>query len=283
MQEVDPRVPASVKYPLEEILRMTPRHYLRSSPAMALALGIYLGYEHILLYGSELTSNTEYSYQATNYAYWIGFADGRGINLDLHCWQGEFDQRIYGYEGELQIERGYYEGRAVEIEPMWKTNEYALTKLKNELNEAMLDNKFDEVGQLTVEIENAALAAGEAFGILSEARRYVEHEGLISRQEFEKTAAKAQTAGDELRTKKDEAFGKCEYVWNVWKQSGKLAALNQLRELLNERNQLAYDCGMKLGIYAENLRFMQEYDRGLQAAGGVRALGNPDAYQKAID
>jgi len=283
MQEVDPRVPASVRYPLEEILQMTPRHYLRSSPAMALALAIYLGYKHVLLYGSELTSNTEYAYQATNYAYWIGFADGHGVELELHCWQAEFDQLIYGYEGELQIEREFYEGRAVEMEQVWKTKEAGLTKLKNLLNEAMLENEFTKVGDLTVDIENAALAAGEAFGILSEARRYAGREDMISRQEFERTAAQAQTAGDELRTEKDKAFGKCEYVWNAWRQSGKLEALNQLRKFLNEKTQLAYDCGMKYGIYAENLRFMQEYDRGLQAAGGVRALGNPEAYQKAID
>jgi hypothetical protein len=61
MQDVDPRVPNSRKYPLDEILKLTPFHYLRSTPAMALALGIYLGYTDIWLYGSELSSNTEYT------------------------------------------------------------------------------------------------------------------------------------------------------------------------------------------------------------------------------
>ena len=67
---------------------------------MGLALGIYLGYEEIWLYGSELSSNTEYTYQATNYAFWIGFAVGKGIDLHLECWHDEFFQPIYGYEGE---------------------------------------------------------------------------------------------------------------------------------------------------------------------------------------
>ena len=83
MQAFDERVPNCAVYPLDGILSMLPLdddgnrqfHYLRSSPAMALALAIFMGYERILLYGSELSSNTEYTYQATNYAFWIGFAE----------------------------------------------------------------------------------------------------------------------------------------------------------------------------------------------------------------
>ncbi len=44
MQDVDHRVPNSVKYPLEEILEQFERRYLRSSPAEALALALHLGY-----------------------------------------------------------------------------------------------------------------------------------------------------------------------------------------------------------------------------------------------
>jgi hypothetical protein len=279
MQEVDARVPDSVRYPIEGVLKLTPYRYLRSTPAMALALAIYLGYGEIWLYGSELSSNTEYAYQATNYAFWIGFAHGRGIDLHLECWQAEFSQRIYGYEGELQLDVETYAARVLEIETSWKANENALTKLGNRLNEAMLENQFDKVGTLSVEIENAAIAAGTTFGILSEARRYAERTSPISRQEFERAGALAQNDGDELRTEKDKAFGKCEYVWNAWKQSGKLAALNQLRTFLGEKTKLAYDCGVKFGIYSENLRFMSEYDRRLEAAGGVRALGKPEEYR----
>src|SRR5512139_875648 len=161
MQDVDPRVPNSVKYPLDGILGMIPYRYLRSSPAMALALAIYLGYKHIMLYGSELTSNTEYAYQATNYAFWIGFAHGRGIDLELHCWQSEFNQSIYGFEGEAQIDKQHFEDRYAENEQAWRQSENILAKMKQRIDQAMLEHKYDEVGRLILDIEQASQAAGE--------------------------------------------------------------------------------------------------------------------------
>ena len=86
MQEVDPRVPDSREVPARGDPEMTPYRYLRSSPAMGLALGIYLGYGQIKLFGSELTSNTEYSYQATNLS--TGSASATGTGSTLTCSAG---------------------------------------------------------------------------------------------------------------------------------------------------------------------------------------------------
>lgn len=277
MQHVDPDVPDSIEYPLEGILSMIPYRYLRSSPAMALALAIYMGYQEIWLYGSELTSNTEYSYQAINYAFWIGFAHGRGIDLHLECWQSEFSQPIYGYEGELQISSDYFIERATEYEPTWKHNEGALSKLKDRLNDAMLDNKYALVGELSIEVENAAQAAGEIYARMSEAKRYGEKFDPISRQEFERCAAQAQKDGDTARSQKDFSGGKCEYVWNVWRQTADHRALSQLRLFLDEKFGLAYETGKQFGIFSENMTYLGEYDARLQAAGGVRALGRLEA------
>jgi hypothetical protein len=278
MQEVDPRVPDSARYPLEEILEMVPYHYLRSSPAMALALAIYLGYERIYLFGSELTSNTEYAYQATNLAFWIGFAHGRGIDLELRCWLDEFNQRIYGYEGELQLDRAKFAARLEENETAFKTNKGALAKLKERLDAAMLANEYDKVAQLSIELENVAMTAGETFGGTNEARRYAEKDAVISRQEFERCAAQAQKDAEELKSWMEHAGGKCEYVWNVWRNNGNIAALEQLRAFLKEKGDFAFNLGVKAGEYRENIYYMLEYDKALQAAGGVRALGKPEEY-----
>lgn len=277
MQAVDPRVPDSVEYPLEGVLSMIPYRYLRSSPAMALALAIYKGYEHIQLYGSELTSNTEYAYQANNYAFWIGFAHGRGIDLQLRCWLSEFNQEIYGYDGELQIDRSFYQERITEHERAYQTNDLALKKIKARIDQAMLENKYDHVGELSLQADDIAMVTGEAYGALSEAKRYYAKDSMVSRQEFERTSAKAQQSGDEIRSKKDHAGGKVEYVWNVWKMTGRLEALNQLRVFLDEKLQLAQDTGAQLGTYRENMLYMLEYDKRLTAAGGIRALGRQTA------
>ncbi len=278
MQEADPRVPNSVKYPLEEILALVPYRYLRSSPAMALALAIYLGYDEIQLYGSELSSNTEYSYQAINYAFWIGYAHGRGIDLKLRCWLDEFNQRIYGYEGELQIERDYFLARMAENETAFKKNKIAIDRTKARMEEAMLMNNYDKVAQLSYELEEAQLAAGETFGGMNEAKRYSERTDMISRQEFEKSSANAKEETEEIRTLMDRTSGTAEYVWNMWKQYGKIDALEQLRTFLGKINVYAFNTGAKHGEYRENIHYMLEYDKMLQAAGGVRALGKPEEY-----
>ena len=98
---------------------------------------------------------------------------------------------------------------------------------------------------------------------------------MISRQEFEKAAARAQQDGDQARSDKDHEGGKCEYVWNVWKATGSLAALNQFRTFLKAKIDFAYDTGLQFGIFSENMKYLTEYDERLRAAGGVRAFGRP--------
>ena len=279
MQEFDPRVPNSVRYPLEGVLSLVPYKYLRSSPAMALALAIFLGYQEIWLYGSELTSNTEYSYQAVNYAFWIGFAHGRGIDLHLECWQDEFSQRIYGYEGELQIDRSYHAARSAEVESAFRANKAVYDRTRERIDAAMLEGNAKKTGELSIELEKLAIITGEAFGAMIEGRRYADKPDEISRQEYERCAAKAQEEASKLQSMMDHAGGKCEYVWNAWMQSGQVAALEQFRVFLKEKLDYAYNLGVKHGEYQENIHLMLEYDKRLRAAGGVRALGKPEAYQ----
>ena len=274
MQDVDPRVPNSTKYPLDEVLRLTPYRYLRSSPALSLALALYLNrWSVIELYGSELTSNTEYAYQATNYAFWIGYAHGLGVDLRLKCWEKEFFQPIYGFDGEFDIDRGIFRERAKLHEQAWKTNENVLEKVRNRIDSAMLKNDCDQVAKLLIEAENVALADGESAGQLGEAERYAERTNPISRQEYERVSAQMQIDYNRLLQQVYHIGGKSEYVWNVWRQNGNNAALNQLRAFTKERLQVAYDCGARKGAFIENLFYLQEYDQRLTAAGGVRALG----------
>jgi len=272
MQDVDERVPNSVKYPLDGVLSLVPYKYLRSSPAMALALGIYLGYKRIDLYGSELSSNTEYTYQAINYAFWIGFAHGLGVDLRLECWHNEFYmQPIYGFEGELQIDKDYFEQIYKEHKAVWEMKDNAYQKLQNKLEDAMLKSQFDKVAELSLALETAAINTGEIYGKMREAQRYMERTNEISRQEFERVAAQSQIDGEGLEKDMHHEAGKAEYVWNVWRQTGSLEALNQLRTFLDTKIDLAFDMGKKLGRFRENMAFRAEYDQRVTAAGGERA------------
>lgn len=272
MQDVDPRVPNSVKYPLDEILSLVPYKYLRSSPAMALALAIYLGYQHIALYGSELSSNTEYRYQAINYAFWIGFAHGRGIQLDMECWQSEFNQPIYGYEGELQLDKKFFELRFIENEILWKSKDKAYQKLQAKLDQAYLENKFAQVGELSVSLQDMAVKTGEAYGAMQESKYYMERKDHISRQEFERRAAQSQIDGEGLEADMHHESGKCEYVWNVWRQTGNYEARKQLQVFMDAKTDKAFEMGKRLGMFRENMHYQNEYDANVTAAGGERAV-----------
>lgn len=268
----DERIPNSVEYPLEEIVSMVPYRYLRSSPAEALALAIYLGYTTIGLWGAELTSNTEYAYQASNMTFWIGYAHGRGIDFQLYCWQDEFDQRIYGIEGELKIEPAYYAERANTLEKAYYENNKVYMRFKDNLSTAMMESNFDRVASLMVAGMNVARLAGATSGALGEARRYAGRDDIVPRQEFEYNAALAQRDGSPIEPEAHKASGKAEYVWNAWKQTGRLEALNQLRTFTKEQLDLIYRLGEYEGKSRENLECMAEYDNRVRAAGGVRAL-----------
>lgn len=272
MQWVDPRVPDSVEYPLHEILDMIPFAYLRSSPAMALALAIHQGYTHIQIYGCELTSNTEYAYQATNMTFWIGFAMGRGVHLDMMCWQSEFEQPLYGYEGETEIQKSAYYIRKIDGERATHANIQALERVKSEFDRATVAADFDRVAALIAELDTAALTLGESSGALMENTRYQARLSYISRQEFERCSARAQSEAEEARKKLYHTGGKLEYVWNAWRQSGSIQALNQVRKFTQEKIDAATELGTKIGIYRENIYYMTEFDKLVTAAGGKRAL-----------
>ena len=96
MKEVDERVPASVKYPFDEITAMLgeippetpdePRLYLTSTSAYMLALALY---EHLNgdtvdemhMAGIEMAVGTEYSLQKPCVEYWLGRLAGSGVTI----------------------------------------------------------------------------------------------------------------------------------------------------------------------------------------------------------
>lgn len=114
MREQDPEVPRSVKYPFDEIFKMTEHvrqgaNYLReikfltSSGPMAIALAIYQNRPKIHFYGFMLEEQTEYFEQRECIMFWMGLAAGRGISLDIHCLDNIFRKDIYMKPSEARL------------------------------------------------------------------------------------------------------------------------------------------------------------------------------------
>lgn len=115
MQKVDPAVPNSVRYPLQEIVEKYQTSYFRATICYAIALALFQGYEEIHIWGVELKSHAEYRSQRDCFIYWNGVAHGK---ITLHCCKGMFESPLYGFEEymqEDQIQR-YIEGLSLQIE-----------------------------------------------------------------------------------------------------------------------------------------------------------------------
>jgi len=70
---------------------------LTSTVDHALALAVVQNRPLISLYGIDLRgAKNEYRYQREGFMFWVGFAAGRGIPLNIHCADNLFRKPLYG-------------------------------------------------------------------------------------------------------------------------------------------------------------------------------------------
>ena len=114
MQTEYPAIPASVRYPFEEVCADLfpgfvrgdePIHYFTSSFSFMLAMAIHEGFQRVEIYGIEMGTNTEYIYQRDGAALMIGVALGRGMEIVLHPDSTLFKAKLYGYEDYQMVTR----------------------------------------------------------------------------------------------------------------------------------------------------------------------------------
>lgn len=284
MQALDDRVPNSKRFPMDEIIATIPaaapvgeNPFLTSTVAMAIALGLYLGYEQIELWGVDLSSGTEYAYQQVGFAYWCGVAKAQlGAGFIMHSGKQHFISRVYGYEGEVQIDRTYFGERASFLEKEHASLHLAFERATTKVQIAVMENHMQEFATVIVTAQEAAIAAGQAAGALQEARNYAGREDPISRQQFERRGAQANIDAQKAATEMDKTSGITEYVWNAWVKTGSMEAKQQLRTWYGKLLNHALTLGGNQGVASENARYMVEYDSRVTAAGGERtrkALG----------
>jgi len=84
MQEADPKIPMSVKFPMGSILAKPEfMAYFTNSISWEIALAIYEGFEEIHIYGVDMAQDDEYTEQRPSVEYMIGLAVGRGIKIHV--------------------------------------------------------------------------------------------------------------------------------------------------------------------------------------------------------
>lgn len=87
--EIDPVIPTSVRYPMEDILaHFNGRGYFTSGMDYMVALALYehdrdMAIEELHVYGINLRTGTELIEQRPGMEYWLGRAEGSGITIKL--------------------------------------------------------------------------------------------------------------------------------------------------------------------------------------------------------
>lgn len=114
LQEFD-IVPSSVRYPLKEIqdkllVRLERddgniKKLFSSTMCYMLALALYEGFERIELFGIELLMTDEWAYQREALAFWLGRAEGMGVEVWMPKSCSLFQIPLYGYD-QLRLAGG---------------------------------------------------------------------------------------------------------------------------------------------------------------------------------
>lgn len=80
MQDKDAAIPSSVRYPKERMLAEFPR-YFTSTFAWMVALALTEGVTHLGVFGIHFQFGGEYAEQRPGAEFWLGVAQGRGVQI----------------------------------------------------------------------------------------------------------------------------------------------------------------------------------------------------------
>jgi len=273
MQEIDPQVPDSVRYPIEDAEALSGELYFTSTLAYTVALAIMQKYERVEIYGIELNSNTEYSAQAECYRYWIGFLKGSigHQNVILHSSRSLFQSIRYGYDGAFAFGKEYFQERVKVLDAEWTACEKSLQNIKKAFTKAVQAGDVEKSKTLVNDLQAASIKCGGLAGSLAEAERYAAFgDRYADRGGFEFAAAKAQRDGEAKRVEMLHAGGTIEYLWNAFATTKSESARAQFVHFVEDMLRKAYDMGAMHGIYTDNLSYIAKYDAMAQMNGGLK-------------
>lgn len=281
MQAVDPLVPDSVEYPLDDICKaLLPFftihdarvRFFTSTTAYCMALAIYKRYERILVYGVELATETEYFTQQAGFAFWTGVAVGQRITVEMHSGDGIFARPLYGYDGSL------------DYDPQQFADRYSLLHAQVEQLKANLP-RLDispEGMQAFPAYSMAQQALAYTEGRANEALRYHEKtsamiakhgRAILDRSEFEIVCGKASKIIADYGEASTRALGWIDYSAAAYHQSGKNPVAEiQLRDAIASHIKARREYGYHLGVHDENREMIARYDELSRAAGGSKSV-----------
>ena len=100
MQKVYAEAPASIKYPFESMATEFYRGYMTNTVSYMVALALMEGVTHLGVFGCHYDTGSEYGPQRGSCEYWLGVAEGRGVQVCIPpgCDLLNRPSLLYGYE-----------------------------------------------------------------------------------------------------------------------------------------------------------------------------------------
>jgi len=106
MQRAYPQVPGCIEFPLHRILDTFPQRYFTNSVSYMIALAVFQGAEEIAIYGVDMATKEEYTDQRSGVEYWIGLAQGAGIDVHIPDNSDLCKSRaLYGFHDDPMIDK----------------------------------------------------------------------------------------------------------------------------------------------------------------------------------
>ena len=288
MQDVDPDVPNSVRYPREEInkllsdfrqgLDLQAREFLTSSVAQAFALAILQKPERILVFGVDMESETEYWYQRECVTFWIGLALGKGIPVDMYSGDDIFSRPTYGYEGYVWAEPVSFKEKMDIISPDIADMKNRIHEFEMEMDEHWQEKDIDDyikrLGALYTLFGNYEGQYFELNRYRFKSEEYISEgkPAYIDRNEYELAAAQAHRDLESFGPMVYRTVGHVDIGFGTYKNTRNPVHLEQFKQWVKEHMDAIYNFGRAQGIYDINRELAFEMDRHLKAAGGIKTV-----------
>ncbi len=295
MQDHYEDVPASIKYPLDELFtdlfgdrKQIP--YITSSVAYALAMAVYLKYKRIEVYGVEMETNTEYGHQRIGVAFWVGVAIGRGIEVDFHS-DSILNAPLYGYEGSHRIDKSEFEERIKELNKHSAKFREQYEKAKADLYLTLenfeknfqaglpdIDTKIQAVGQAG---HNFGMADGSMQTDEFYLKKCIQQEKetgdyMIVKQEYESASIDGQKRYQFAMVKAYDIAksmrAAVEKLKTRTNRHERKRASDDLKQIVDHYVKTTTEVGIASGAIFENKQWMGMLDALITAAGGESAI-----------
>lgn len=289
MQKRFDDVPNSVQLPKDEILTIFRdfQPYVTSSIAWAILYAVHCGYKKLIIRGVELETETEYVYQQPAFAMAVGIALGAGVDVD--CNAEMFNFPLYGFEGDVRLERDLFSVRFAELQAQVAANADILKHNTEQFNKLLRhfadtgegEKEFAEFlkGHIAeaVKVENLHGAAQENDRYLKKADAMIAVSGdfIFSRQEFEGAMQGAAKRHQEYINMANQIGGKLqEKMSEIAKTQNKIKRqkkMGQAAPILNEYIKANLYSGIFYGCMMENKCILGILDKKIKAAGGSKS------------